>query len=76
MSKRRNALDGRFLAKIETIRDRMLRDDTALGPVILIGAKDDEPLTILDGNHRLVAAMLASPSRAHGSGFYADYRRG
>lgn len=65
MSKRRNALDGRFLVKIETIRDRMLRDDTALGPVILIGAKDDEPLTILDGNHRLVAAMLASPSRAH-----------
>ena len=65
MPKRQNALDGRFLTKIETIRDRLLRDDTALGPVILIGAKDDEPLTILDGNHRLVAAMLASPSRAH-----------
>ncbi len=63
VSEPQNALDGRFLAKIETIRDRMLRDSTALGPVILIGAKDDEPLTILDGNHRLVAAMLASPSR-------------
>ncbi len=66
MPERQNALDSKFLAKIETIRDRMLRDATALGPVILIGAnKDDEPLTILDGNHRLVAAMLASPSRVH-----------
>lgn len=65
MPKRQNALDVRFQAKIETIRDRMLRDETALGSVILIGAQDDEPLTILDGNHRLVAAMLASPSRVH-----------
>jgi O-antigen/teichoic acid export membrane protein len=62
LPRRQNALDGRFLAKIETIRDRMLRDDTAQGTVILIGTRDDEPLTILDGNHRLVAAMLASPS--------------
>jgi O-antigen/teichoic acid export membrane protein len=65
MPRRRNALDGRFLTKIETIRDRMLRDEAALGHVILIGAKDDELLTILDGNHRLVAALMASPSRVH-----------
>jgi hypothetical protein len=31
------------------------------GAVIFIGVKDNEPVTILDGNHRLVAAMLASP---------------
>jgi O-antigen/teichoic acid export membrane protein len=65
MPKRQNSLDGRFLTKIETIRNRMLLDDTVLGTVILIGTKDDESLTILDGNHRLVAAMLASPSRVH-----------
>jgi O-antigen/teichoic acid export membrane protein len=65
LRKRHSALDGRFLAKIETIRDRILRDDTALGSVILIGARDDEPLTILDGNHRLVAAVLASPGSVY-----------
>jgi hypothetical protein len=65
LRKRHSALDGRFLAKIETIRDRIVRDDTALGPVILIGARDDEPLTILDGNHRLVAAVLASPGSVY-----------
>jgi hypothetical protein len=32
------------------------------GPVLLIGTSEDEHLTILDGNHRLVAAMLAAPS--------------
>jgi len=30
--------------------------------VILIGLNEKEPLTVLDGNHRLVAATLASPS--------------
>ena len=62
IQKRRDVLDGQFVAKIDTIRDRMLRGETAAPAVILIGMKDNEPLTILDGNHRLVAAMLASPS--------------
>jgi hypothetical protein len=61
IQKRRDALDERFLAKIETIRDRILQGETASPGVILIGVKDTEPLTILDGNHRLVAALLASP---------------
>jgi hypothetical protein len=30
--------------------------------VILIGRNANEPFTILDGNHRLVAAMLTSPA--------------
>jgi hypothetical protein len=29
--------------------------------VLLIGLNESEPLTILDGNHRLVAAILTSP---------------
>jgi hypothetical protein len=32
----------------------------SLGAVILIGLNESEPLTILDGNHRLVAAVLSS----------------
>ena len=31
--------------------------------VILIGVNENEPVTVLDGNHRLTAAILASPSR-------------
>jgi hypothetical protein len=30
--------------------------------VILIGLTGSEPLTVIDGNHRLAAAMLASPT--------------
>jgi hypothetical protein len=33
--------------------------------VVLIGVSETEPLTILDGNHRLVSAMLASPNRVN-----------
>ena len=29
--------------------------------MLLIGLNESSPLTILDGNHRLVAAMLTSP---------------
>ncbi len=65
MRNRQHALDGRFLSKIDEIRDRLLEEDTVLGAVVLIGISESEPLTILDGNHRLVAAMLASPSRVH-----------
>lgn len=61
--KRQQTIDGRFLAKITDIRDQILQDDTALGSVILIGISGSEPLTILDGNHRLVAAMLGAPGR-------------
>ena len=58
-----SALDGRYLTKIEFIRDRLIHNDSQVGSVVLIGTSVHEPLTVLDGNHRLVAAMLASPSR-------------
>lgn len=57
-------IDGRFLSKIAAIRDE-LQEDSVLGSVILIGASESEPFTILDGNHRLVSAMLASPMKIH-----------
>ncbi len=65
MRKGQNADDTRFHSKITEIRDRFLEDDTGLGTVILVGISESERLTILDGNHRLVAAMLASPSRVN-----------
>jgi hypothetical protein len=54
-------IDAQFLDKIRRIRDQFLEDDPGFGAVILIGLNDSEPLTILDGNHRVVAALLSSP---------------
>jgi O-antigen/teichoic acid export membrane protein len=52
--------DKTFLAKIAAVSDQ-LRQDTDPGAVLLIGLSESEPFTILDGNHRLVAAILTSP---------------
>ena len=61
---RPDEIDGRFLSKIAAIQDN-LQEDTVLGSVILIGVSESEPFTILDGNHRLVSAMLSSPTKVH-----------
>ena len=58
---RRNAIEGQFAEKITAIRDWLLQENV-VGAVLLIGINQSEALTVLDGNHRLVAAMLASPS--------------
>ena len=55
-----NVVEDAFLSKIAAIRD-WLGLGTNPGAVILIGLNESEPLTILDGNHRLVAATLTSP---------------
>lgn len=52
-----------FLLKISEIGQRLFLDDPRLGSVILIGLNESEPLTVLDGNHRLAAAMFTSPQR-------------
>jgi O-antigen/teichoic acid export membrane protein len=49
-----------FLSKISSLRDWIGRN-TEPGAVLLIGLNESEPFTILDGNHRLVAATLTSP---------------
>jgi hypothetical protein len=60
---RQNVDESPFLSKIDGIRNRLTNEDSDLGSVILIGVSESDPLTILDGNHRMVAAMLASPKR-------------
>ncbi len=54
--------DDPFLAKINDIRDQLAQTGSRQGPIVLIGVNGQGPLTILDGNHRLLAAMLTSPS--------------
>ena len=63
MRVRQNVEESAFLSKIEDIRERLQDDDDNLGTVILIGVSENEPLTILDGNHRMVASILATPRR-------------
>ncbi len=62
MRTRQYAMDPAFLAKIAAMRDLLVQEDPNFAAVILIGVNENEPLTILDGNHRLTAAMLASPN--------------
>jgi O-antigen/teichoic acid export membrane protein len=65
MSRRESVIDDQFLAKLSEIGKRLGEEDHGIGPVVLIGVSETEPLTILDGNHRLVSAMLASPNRVN-----------
>ena len=58
----RRMMDPSFLSKISAISEQLVQDDGEFNAVILIGLNENGPLTVLDGNHRLVAAMLASPS--------------
>jgi len=58
---RKHLVDLPFLLKIVSIGDQLLLDDPGFSAVILIGLNQSERFTILDGNHRLVAAMLSSP---------------
>lgn len=49
-----------FREKIADLRSR-LTEGAVADAVLLIGLSENGPFTILDGNHRLVAAMLVSP---------------
>ena len=57
-----HTLDDRFLSKMATLGKQLSRGDGKFGTVILLGINEHGPLTILDGNHRLVAALLSSPA--------------
>jgi hypothetical protein len=63
MRARSHLLDNSFLGKIDDIGRKLGKDPSRFAAVILIGVNENEPLTVLDGNHRLVAAMLSSPMR-------------
>ena len=61
MRKRSEVETSQFHSKIANIGERLQHPDDNLGSVLLIGINETEPLTILDGNHRLVASMLTTP---------------
>ena len=59
---RKHLVDLSFLLKIVSIGNQLSLEDPGFSAVILIGLNERERLTIIDGNHRLVAAMLSTPN--------------
>ncbi len=64
MHSRSSVADAPFVTKIKSIRKKMIENEgQTVGSVVLIGVNENEPLTIVDGNHRMVAALLEEPKR-------------
>jgi hypothetical protein len=57
--------EGEFFDKLRLL-SRSVTDDLVNPTVLLIGANRRAPLTILDGNHRMAAAMLRQPGLFRG----------
>jgi len=55
---RAHAADEPFHTKISQLRQRFVENGDIPGSILLIGLNEAEPLTILDGNHRFIAAAL------------------
>jgi|SRR5579871_1349760 len=49
-----------FISKVQALSYRLRKQDDN-SAVLLIGIDDQSPVTVLEGNHRLTAALLASP---------------
>ncbi|HXS74947.1 MAG TPA: oligosaccharide flippase family protein [Terracidiphilus sp.] len=62
LQKDQDQVDSAFVAKLRAIGSRFNGDDPGLNAVILIGTSEAEPLTVIDGNHRLTAALMHSPN--------------
>jgi O-antigen/teichoic acid export membrane protein len=59
----RGSLPDDFMSKIDRIAGELACGRNGFGAVILIGRTETEPVTVLDGNHRLVAALHGSPGQ-------------
>jgi hypothetical protein len=55
-----------FIAKVRSIASELQKGKQS-SSVLLIGIDETNPLTILEGNHRLTAALLLSPEFVHKS---------
>lgn len=60
---RRGKFNGKtrdFISKVQSLSYR-LRNEKDTSSVLLIGIDEQKPMTILEGNHRLTAALLGGP---------------
>src|SRR5450631_3241806 len=56
-----HGLDANFLAKIRSLSTHLRQEEGPATAILLIGIDENSPLTVIEGNHRMVAAMLLSP---------------
>jgi len=56
-----NLLDAGFAAKIRSISRQLTEEEVGAGTVLLLGVNESMPVTVFDGNHRMVAALLSMP---------------
>lgn len=61
IKKRQDQLDTQFVSKIDAISRRLDAEEPDLGAVLMIGVSESDPVTVIDGNHRVMAAMMNSP---------------
>src|SRR5215469_8841885 len=61
-----NGGHGHLISKIQLIRYRLQREATQ-SSILLIGDDENQPMTILEGNHRFTAAMLVPLQRVQTS---------
>lgn len=56
-----------FLVKLRSLSAQLAQaaENESRGTVLLIGSGDNDPLTIVEGNHRMTAAALVAPHGAH-----------
>src|ERR1700690_768203 len=54
-------LDGSFLSKVRSLSAHLQDEKRPATAVLMIGIDETSPLTIIEGNHRMVSAMLISP---------------
>ena len=54
-------MHGNFLSKVRSLSTHLREESTPATVVLMIGIDQTSPLTIIEGNHRMVAAMLLSP---------------
>jgi hypothetical protein len=60
----RQGIDGAeplLRGKLDALANRISSGDSEMGVIVLIGVNENEPVTVLDGNHRLMATILSAP---------------
>lgn len=60
----RRGMDGDFLSKVRSLSTHLRDEKETASVILMIGIDERSPLTIIEGNHRMVAAMLLSPDCA------------
>jgi hypothetical protein len=54
-------LDDNFRRKLQQVRTQLQQEGSEPTSILLIGEDERSPLTIIEGNHRVAAALLMSP---------------